>query len=157
MEEIMIQVGQQAPSFEVEDNDGQKIELSDLTGTGTVFYFYPKDDTPGCTVEAQDFTRLQNEFENLGFKIYGVSKDSVTSHQKFITKCDLRIPLLSDTEGKMVEAFSAWGEKKNYGKTYLGIIRSTVVTDAEGKVIKHYPNVRAKGHAERVLDDLKKL
>ena len=153
----MIQVGQQAPSFEVEDNDGQKIELSDLTGTGTVFYFYPKDDTPGCTVEAQDFTRLQNEFENLGFKIYGVSKDSVTSHQKFITKCDLRIPLLSDTEGKMVEDFSAWGEKKNYGKTYLGIIRSTVVTDAEGKVIKHYPNVRAKGHAERVLDDLKKL
>ena len=153
----MIQVGQQAPSFEVEDNDGQKIELSDLTGTGTVFYFYPKDDTPGCTVEAQDFTRLQNEFENLGFKIYGVSKDSVTSHQKFITKCDLGIPLLSDTDGKMVEAFSAWGEKKNYGKTYLGIIRSTVVTDAEGKVIKHYPNVRAKGHAERVLDDLKKL
>jgi peroxiredoxin Q/BCP len=157
LEEEMIQVGTKAPVFEVEDNDGQKIDLSDLTGTGTVFYFYPKDDTPGCTIEAQDFTRLLSEFENLGYKVFGVSKDSVASHQKFIKKCDLGIPLLSDTQGTMVEAYGAWGEKKNYGKIYQGIIRSTVVTDSDGNIIKHYPNVRAKGHAERVLDDLKDL
>lgn len=153
----MIKVGQKAPGFELENNDGQKVGLSDLNGTGTVFYFYPKDDTPGCTIEAQDFTRLQKEFTKLGFKVFGVSKDSVSSHKKFIEKCDLGIPLLSDTEGTMVEDYSAWGEKKNYGKIYQGIIRSTVVTDSEGNVIKHYPNVRAKGHAERVLDDLKKV
>ena len=151
----MIKVGSQAPGFEVMDDQGKSVRLSDVNGKGSVFYFYPKDDTPGCTVEAQDFTRLQREFEQLGFQVFGVSKDSVQSHQKFIQKCKVGIPLLSDSGGEMVEAYGAWGEKKNYGKTCQGIIRSTVVTDAAGKVIRHYPNVRAKGHAERVLEDLR--
>lgn len=151
----MIKVGSQAPGFEVMDNQGKSVRLSDVNGKGSVFYFYPKDDTPGCTVEAQDFTRLQRDFEQLGFQVFGVSRDSVQSHQKFIQKCKVGIPLLSDSGGEMVEAYGAWGEKKNYGKAYHGIIRSTVVTDAAGKVIRHYPNVRAKGHAERVLEDLR--
>jgi peroxiredoxin Q/BCP len=151
----MIKVGSEAPGFEVEDSEGQKIGLSDLTGSGTVLFFYPKDNTPGCTIEAQDFTHLSGEFLNLGYKIYGVSRDSAQSHQRFIQNCDLGISLLSDTTGTMVEDYGAWGEKKNYGKSYQGIIRSTVVADSDGKIIRHYPNVRAKGHAERVLNDLK--
>ncbi len=118
----------------------------------TLLYFYPKDNTPGCTLEAQDFTRLKVDFENLGVEIFGVSKDSEASHENFCTKHNLGITLISDPDGVLHEKFGAIGEKKNYGKTYIGTIRSTFLLDsATGDVVREWRNVRAKGHAERVL------
>ncbi len=120
----------------------------------TLLYFYPKDDTPGCTMEAQDFTRLKSEFEKLGIQIIGVSKDSETSHAKFCNKYNLGIQLLSDEDGKLHEQFGVIGEKKNYGKVYIGVIRSTFLLDSTGNILKEWRNVKATGHAEKVLKEL---
>jgi len=123
----------------------------------TLLYFYPKDNTPGCTLEAQDFTRLKKDFAKLDIQIIGVSKDDATSHQKFIESCKLDITLIPDTEGKLCDQFGVIGEKKNYGITYVGVIRSTFLLDQKGKILKEWRNVRAKGHVERVLEEVKKL
>lgn len=120
----------------------------------TLLYFYPKDDTPGCTMEAQDFTRLKSEFEALGIQIIGVSKDSEASHAKFCDKYSLGIQLVSDESWELHEQFAVIGEKKNYGKTYVGVIRSTFLFDSSGKILKEWRNVKAKGHAEKVLREL---
>ncbi len=123
----------------------------------TLLYFYPKDNTPGCTLEAQDFTRLKDEFAKLDTQIIGVSKDDESSHKKFITDCSLNITLLSDVSGKLCERFGVIGEKKNYGITYVGVIRSTFLLDQDGNIIKEWRNVRARGHAERVLEAITPL
>ncbi len=154
----MLKEGQKAPAFAVPDQDGKARRLADLSGArGLVLYFYPKDNTPGCTLEAQAFRDHLAAIKKAGFSVVGVSKDSPKSHCGFIEKQALTFTLLSDADGKLCEAFGAWGEKVNYGKTYMGIIRSTFVVGKDGKVLKVYPKVAVKGHAEAVLEDLKSL
>lgn len=122
----------------------------------TLLYFYPKDNTPGCTLEAQDFTRLKEDFANLGIQIIGVSQDSEESHEKFTTSCHLGIPLISDPDGELHKQFGVIGEKKNYGKIYVGVIRSTFLLDSDGQILREWRNVKATGHAEKVLRELTK-
>jgi len=154
----MLSEGKKIPAFAVPDETGNVRKFANLTGPkGLVLYFYPKDNTPGCTMEAQGFRDSLAAFAKLGFAVAGVSKDSQKSHCSFIEKERLNFTLLSDTDGKLCEAFGAWGEKVNYGKKYVGIVRSTVVIGADGKVLKVYPKVSVKGHAEQVLEDLKAL
>jgi len=129
--------------------------LKDFKGKKVVLYFYPKDNTSGCTMEAQEFTRLQDEFMNLGYKIIGVSKDSVKSHQSFIEKQNLDLLLLSDTEGRLVEAFNVYVEKSMYGRKYMGIERSTFILDEFGNISKEYRSVKAKEHPYSLLCELK--
>ena len=120
----------------------------------TILYFYPKDNTPGCTKEAIDFTNLKKEFEDLGYQIVGVSKDSVETHKKFIQKHNLQIPLISDQDLELHNKFWTYGEKKSYGKITMGTIRSTFVLGENCNILKEYRNVKATGHAERVLKEL---
>ena len=123
----------------------------------TLLYFYPKDDTPGCTLEASDFTRLKSEFEALGIHIIWISKDSETSHAKFCNKYNLSIQLVSDEDESLHNQFGVIGEKKNYGKVYIGVIRSTFLLDSQWKIIKEWRNVKATGHAEKVLREIKEI
>ncbi len=120
----------------------------------TLLYFYPKDNTPGCTMEAQDFTRLKWDFAGLGIQIIGVSKDSEASHEKFKTSCSLAIELISDESGELHEQFGVIGEKKNYGKVYVGVIRSTFLLDSSWNILREWRNVKAMGHAEKVLREI---
>jgi peroxiredoxin Q/BCP len=152
-----IEEGKKAPAFTLENEKNQKVRLSDFAGKWVVLYFYPKDDTPGCTIEAQDFTRDLQQFEKLGATVLGCSPDSVESHQKFIRKYKLSISLLSDPSHKMMSRYNAWGEKNMYGKITEGVIRSTVLIDPKGKVAKHWRRVSAKGHAESVQKTLTAL
>jgi peroxiredoxin Q/BCP len=122
----------------------------------TLLYFYPKDNTPGCTLEAQDFTRLKWEFAGLGIQIIGVSKDSEKSHEKFTTSCNLGIPLISDEDGKLHDEYGVMGEKNMYGKKIFGVIRSTFLLDSKWTILKEWRNVRATGHAEKILKELQK-
>jgi thioredoxin-dependent peroxiredoxin len=134
------------------------IDLSVLTSSSiTLLYFYPKDDTPGCTLEAQDFTRLVPDFAELGIQIIGVSKDSEVSHAKFCNKHDLGIQLISDESWELHEQYGVIGEKKNYGKIYIGVIRSTFLLNAEWKILHEWRNVKATGHAEKVLREIKEI
>ncbi len=146
-----------APDFSLENKDGRIISKNDFKGKWIVLYFYPKDNTPGCSVEAMDFTRLKDDFNKLNAEIVGISMDSKESHAKFINDKELSIELLSDTELETIKVYKAWGIKKNYGKEYEGLIRSTVLINPQGEIAKHWKNVRAKGHAERVLKEFKKL
>ena len=136
-------------------SDGNRYSLSDFKGQKLIVYFYPKDNTSGCTIEALAFTQLKTEFQALGYTIIGVSKDSVKSHCNFIEKQNLDLLLLSDPDAELIQAFDVWKEKQMYGKTYMGIERSTFVLDETGTIIKAYRNVKAKNHAETVLEDLK--
>ena len=151
----MIKVGRKAPAFNLESSEGGKLSLKDLAGRYAVIYFYPKDNTPGCTTEAKAFRDAAEELSELGAVVVGVSKDSIASHCRFSEKHELGFPLLSDPEGKMLEKYDAWGEKKLYGRVYEGILRSTVVVDPKGKVIAHFPKVRVKGHVEKVLEAIR--
>jgi len=153
----MIEVGKKAPAFTLESSDGGKVKLSDFAGKPIVVYFYPRDNTPGCTVEAQEFTAAMPALKKLGAVVFGVSKDSIASHCKFRDKYDLAFPLLSDPDGEVLEAYGAWGDKVMYGKKMKGIIRSTVLIGKDGKVAKHWPKVSVKGHAAAVIDAVKAL
>ncbi|MEO6772280.1 MAG: thioredoxin-dependent thiol peroxidase [Kofleriaceae bacterium] len=153
----MVEVGKKAPAFTLESDAGGKLELADLAGKPVVVYFYPRDNTPGCTVEAQDFRAAMPQFKKLGVTVLGVSKDSIASHCKFRDKYELNFPLLSDPDGKVLEAYGAWGDKMMYGKKLKGIIRSTVLIDGKGKVAQHWPKVSVKGHVEAVLEAAKAL
>lgn len=154
----MLDDGSRVPPFEVPDETGKPRTFENLTGPkGLVLYFYPKDNTPGCTLEALGFRAHLAAFKAAGFAVAGVSKDSPKSHCGFIQKHSLNFTLLSDTEGKLCGVFGAWGEKKNYGKTYMGIVRSTFVVGSGGRILKVYPKVTAKGHAEKVLEDVKAM
>ncbi|MBP9085269.1 MAG: thioredoxin-dependent thiol peroxidase [Kofleriaceae bacterium] len=147
----MIKAGKKAPGFALASSDGTTVGLADFAGKTLVVYFYPRDNTPGCTIEAQEFRDAVPALKKLGAAVVGVSKDSIASHCKFRDKYQLSFPLLSDPDGKMLEAYDAWGEKSMYGKKMMGIIRSTVVIDGNGVVIKHFAKVSIKGHVDAVL------
>lgn len=151
----MASVGQKAPDFSLQDENEQFHKLEDFNGKWLVLYFYPKDDTPGCTIEAKEFSELLKEFRSLNCEIFGVSKDTLKSHCDFRDKYSLTVPLLSDPTGDVIEKYGAWGEKSNYGKTYFGIIRSTVMIDPNGTVTKIWTSVKSAGHAAKVLEFLK--
>jgi peroxiredoxin Q/BCP len=153
----MVQVGKKAPAFTLESSEGGKVKLADYAGKIVVLYFYPRDNTSGCTLEAQDFRSAMPQLSKLGVTVLGVSKDSIASHCKFIDKYNLNFPLLSDPEGKVLEAYGAWGDKVMYGKKMKGIIRSTVLIDKTGKIAKHWPKVSVKGHVDEVVEAVKQL
>lgn len=153
----MIEVSKKAPAFTLRNQNNEEVHLSDVAGQWVVLYFYPKDDTPGCTTEACDFTAGLNAFRKLDAVVLGCSRDSPESHRKFITKHGLKITLLSDPDHKVMEKYGAWGEKMMYGKTTEGVIRSTVLIDPEGKVAHHWRAVKAAGHAENVKEKLEEL
>ena len=153
----MIEVGKKAPAFTLESSEGGKVKLSELAGKLVVLYFYPRDNTPGCTIEAQEFRDAVPALKKLGAVVLGVSKDSIASHEKFRTKYELTFPLLSDPDGKALVAYGAWGEKSMYGKKMMGIIRSTVLIGKDGKVVQHWPKVSVKGHVAAVLDAVKAI
>ncbi|MEB3228584.1 MAG: thioredoxin-dependent thiol peroxidase [Synechocystis sp.] len=146
-----------APTFAAPNAQGQTISLADFANQWLILYFYPKDNTPGCTTEAVGFSEKQPEFAQLNANIVGVSPDSAASHGKFIDKHHLTIELISDPDHTIAEAYGAWGLKKFMGKEYMGIIRSTFLIDPTGNVTKIWSNVRVKGHVEKVLETLKKL
>jgi peroxiredoxin Q/BCP len=148
------QAGSKAPEFELPDHTGKTVSLSQFAGKNVVLYFYPKDDTPGCTVEACNFRDEHSALEKAGAVVLGVSPDTTKSHQKFATKFSLPFPLLADTEHKVAEAYGAWGEKSNYGRTYMGIIRSTFLIDPQGNVKHVWPKVKVNGHVNEVLSML---
>ena len=146
--------GDPAPDFTLPSDTGEEITLSALRGSKVVLYFYPKDSTPGCTTQACDYRDRKPAFADKGAVVLGVSKDSLESHSRFRGRNDLNFPLLSDPDLAVHKAFGAWGEKKNYGKTYMGVIRTTVVIDEQGSIITLDRNVKAKGNAERTLGKL---
>ena len=150
-------VGKKAPTFTLPDQNDQPVATADLAGKWAVLYFYPKDDTPGCTTEACEFTSHLQEFEGLSARVLGVSPDSTASHREFIAKHRLAIDLLSDPDRQVLEQYGAWGEKTMYGKKVEGVIRSTVLIDPTGKVAHHWANVKAAGHAEAVRQRLAEL
>ncbi len=147
-----MKTGDIAPDFTLPTNGGGEITLSDLRGQMVVVYFYPKDMTPGCTTEALDFTALRPEFDQIGVKIIGISKDPVKRHDKFIDKHQLTITLASDEDGKVCEAYGVWVLKKLYGREYMGIQRATFLIGPDGKILHIWPKVRVKGHAQEVLE-----
>ena len=149
---MAITVGKPAPEFALPSSDGTTQTLASLRGSLVVVYFYPRDNTPGCTIEAEAFRDALPALTKLGAKVFGVSKDSLASHGKFRDKFKLNFPLLTDADGAMLTAYGAWGEKVMYGKAMLGIIRSTVLIGADGRVLAHWPKVSVKGHAEAVLE-----
>ncbi len=148
--------GAQAPDFEVAGPDGP-ITLADFKGKFLVVYFYPKDDTPGCTKESQQFSALASEFAKAGASVLGVSKDSLARHAKFTAKYGLAVPLGSDPEATMITRYGSWVEKTLYGRQYMGIDRSTFLIGADGKLVRIWRKVRVDGHAQAVLDAVKSL
>ena len=153
----MISAGQTAPDFTLPRDGGGNVSLSQLAGQKVVLYFYPKDDTPGCTTEALDFTRMKDDFAAAGTTVIGISKDSVKSHDKFCKKHGLGVILVSDEGSDVSERYGVWAEKSMYGKTYMGIDRTTVLVDKSGKVARVWPKVKVAGHADEVLAAAKAL
>ncbi len=154
----MPDIGEMAPDFTLPaGGDGGDVTLSALKGGPVVLYFYPRDDTPGCTKEAIAFTGLTGEFEALGAKVFGVSKDTVAKHDKFTAKHELGVPLLSDADSDVCERYGVWVEKNMYGKKSMGIERATYLIDADGKIAQVWRKVKVPGHAEAVLDAVKAL
>ena len=152
-----IEVGKKAPAFTLTADDGKKVKLSDLKGSPVVLYFYPRDDTPGCTKEACAFRDRQAEMEKLGAKVLGVSPDTVQSHVKFRDKFHLNFPLLADPDHAVAEKYGAWREKNMYGKKSMGVQRSTYLIDAAGKVAKVWQRVQVDGHDEEVIAAIQSL
>ena len=153
----MIDVNEMAPDFTLPSTGETEVTLSALRPAPVVLFFYPRDNTSGCTKEAIAFSGLLPEFEALGVKVFGVSKDSMASHDKFVAKQELTLPLLSDENGTVCEDYGVWAEKKMYGKTFMGIVRSTVLIDSTGKISRTWPKVKVPGHAEEVLEAAKAL
>lgn len=152
-----LEVGAKAPHFTLSDQDGRAVSLSGFAGTWVVLYFYPKDDTPGCTTEACEFTAGIAAFAGLDAVVLGCSADSAESHRRFIAKHGLEVRLLSDPDHAVMQAYGAWGEKSMYGRTSMGVIRSTVLVDPQGMVAFHWANVKAAGHADAVREKLTEL
>jgi peroxiredoxin Q/BCP len=147
----MIEQGDQAPALTVAASDGTAVDLT-APGGPLVLYFYPKDDTSGCTREAQDFTALAGEFKAAGARVIGVSRDPMTKHEKFIAKYDLAVPLASDEDGRISDAFGTWVQKSMYGRKYMGMERATFLIGAAGRVLKAWRKVKVPGHAQEVLE-----
>ena len=148
----MLKEGSTAPVFTTTDTDGNKVKLKDLRGKKVVLYFYPKDDTPGCTKEACSFRDAFSDFKKKGITILGVSPDKQSAHQKFTEKYKLPFTLLSDTDHAIAEAYESWGEKKFMGRTYLGVLRNTFLIDEKGKIKKIFEKVKPEEHAREVLE-----
>ena len=153
----MVETGKPAPDFTLRSDSGDTVHLADLRGKPVVVYFYPKDDTPGCTTQACAIRDSWGQFEKAGATVLGISPDSAESHEKFKAKFSLPFPLLADEDHAVAEAYGAWGEKKNYGKTYTGLIRSGFVIDRDGNVAAAKVNVKADKHREWALAELAKL
>lgn len=150
---MAIEEGKAPPAFTLKDADGNKVALKDFKGRNVVVYFYPKDDTPGCTKEACGFRDLWGDIEKTGTAVLGISPDDAASHQKFVSKYELPFTLLSDPDRTVMEKYGAWGEKNMYGKKTMGVIRSTVLIGPDGKVRKHWKRVpKAESHPEKVLE-----
>ncbi|MDC1120171.1 thioredoxin-dependent thiol peroxidase [bacterium] len=154
---MMVNIGDKAPEFSASTDGGGTVSLKDLKDKKIVLYFYPKDMTPGCTAESCGFRDALPYFSKINAEIIGVSKDSVKRHDKFKEKYELPFMLAADEDGKMCEAYGVWQEKKNYGKTYMGIVRSTFLIDEKGKIAAVWRNLRVKGHVEKVLEEAQKL
>jgi len=152
---MKLKIGDIAHDFVLNNQLGEDVSLGNFKGQWIVLYFYPKDNTPGCTLEAKDFSCLVDNFADLNTKIIGISKDSVKSHRNFTGKYDLKIELLSDQDKEIMKKFGVWRMKKMYGKERMGIVRSTFLIDPQGKINQIWDNVRAKSHAEKVLQYLK--
>ena len=152
---MTVDVGDKAPDFALPADGGGTASLKALKGKKVILYFYPKDDTPGCTTEACGFRDSLPDFSTAGAEVIGVSKDSVARHDKFKAKHALPFTLVADEEGTLCEAYGVWQEKKNYGKTYMGIVRSTFLIGEDGKIAEAWRNVRVKGHVEAVLEKVK--
>ena len=150
----MLQIGTKAPNFTLFDKNGNAVSLSDFLGKRVVLYFYPKDNTPGCTRQACAFAGAYKEFEARGVVVIGISRDSVASHQKFAEKYELPFILLSDPDRQAIEAYGVWQEKKNYGKVSMGVVRSTYLIDAEGKIEAVMPKVKPDTNAAEILEML---
>lgn len=150
----MLEVGQKAPSFEGIDQNGETVSLNGLKGKRVILYFYPKDNTPGCTAEACSLNDKNAYFLEKGFVIVGVSPDSTESHRKFADKFSLAFHLLADPDKRMTQAYGAWGEKKNYGKTYMGLLRTTYILSTDGIIEHVFPKVDTKTHAEQIIQAL---
>lgn len=150
----MLKVGQKAPAFQGINQNGETISLEGLHGKRVILYFYPKDNTPGCTAEACSLNDKNDYFINKGFVIVGVSPDSTESHRKFASTFNLAFHLLADSDKAITQAYGAWGEKKNYGKTYMGLLRTTYVISADGLIEHVFPKVDTKTHAEQIIQAL---
>ena len=148
----MLKEGSTAPAFKTKDANGETVNLKDLRGQKVVLYFYPKDDTPGCTKEACSFRDAFSQFKKKGIAVLGVSPDSEAKHQKFVTKYNLPFPLLADTDRSIAEAYGVWGEKKFMGRTYMGVHRTTFLIDEKGKIKKIFEKVKPEDHANEVLE-----
>ncbi len=149
------QTGDQAPDFQLQDQNGNDVKLSQFRGKNVVLYFYPKDDTPGCTQEACDFRDEHSALRDAGAVVLGVSPDDIKSHQKFATKFSLPFPLLADTGRQVCESYGVWGEKSLYGRKFMGVTRATFLIDPEGKVSRAWPKVKVQGHVQELLQLLK--
>ena len=151
----MLEIGTKAPAFTLPDQDGKMVSLKDFKGQKVVLYFYPKDNTPGCTKQACNFGELLPQFREKGAVVIGVSKDSVASHKKFQEKFGLPFTLLSDTELKMIQAYGVWQEKNMYGKKTMGVVRTTHLIDEKGVIVKAFGKVKAAENPQQMLDELK--
>jgi peroxiredoxin Q/BCP len=152
-----LDTGDKAPAFTLPSDDGSKVSLADFKGTKLVLFFYPKADTPGCTRESIAFSRLKPQFGRANTQILGVSADPVAAQDKFKRKHELTVPLLSDEAHKMLEAYGVWGKKSMYGRTYMGIVRTTFLIGADGRIAQAWHKVKVDGHAEEVLAAAKAL
>ena len=152
----MIRQGDKAPAIELTASDGRTVDLS-APGAPLVLYFYPKDDTSGCTREAQDFTELAAQFASAGVRVIGISRDPMKKHEKFIGKYGLTVPLASDEDGRISDAFGTWVQKSMYGRKYMGMERSTFLIGADGRVLREWRKVKVPGHAQDVLDAAREL
>ena len=157
MGENVLQVGDQAPDFCLQNQDEEMICLKDYRGKNVILYFYPKDNTPGCSMEAMMFTQFKDEFENNNAIIFGISKDSCDSHRKFIENKKLNITLISDPDKKIHKKYGVWRFKKFMGREFMGTIRTTFLIDGEGKIVHVWDKVKVKGHVEDVLEQVKNL
>ena len=153
----MLKINTRAPTLILKSTNGKDYSLKDSIGKYVVLYFYPKDDTPGCTIETNDFNKLLTKFKRLKCEVYGISKDNLISHNKFKAKYNVKFDLLSDDEIKIVKNYKVWTKKKFMGKEFMGIVRSTFLIDPNGKIVKIWDNVKVKDHAKEVLDTLKNI
>ena len=152
----MVKEGDQVPKFELNDANGNKVKSSDFKGKNHAIYFYPKDFTPGCTTEADEFSRDYQKFKKNGIEVIGISPDDVDSHKKFCEKMGIKYPLLADVDKEVSKAFGVWGLKKFMGREYMGVNRSTFLVNEKGKIFKVFPKVKPKGHSQEVFDEFSK-
>ena len=153
----MLKINSQAPNFKLLSTSKENYSLKNSLGKYVVIYFYPKDDTPGCTIETNDFNKLLSKFEKLDCEIYGISKDNIKSHDKFRDKFKIKFNLLADEEIKVLKSYKVWGKKKFMGREFMGINRTTFLIDKKGKIIKIWENVKVKDHAKEVLETLEEF